>query len=200
MAQTDLKFSQYRNVIIEAKRRLSNPDAKFDENTDAAMSSVWLAGLSLHSESTVEQLDKNLAAEFWNEIQVLTACLEELGAEIIPLAEWQKGGDKATQMFTGLNRQATALQLWDWYAVPVRYAKGRIVLLRAPDDVQFGVPTIAVWDPQFFLGQFGAIQAQHQRDVAELTRKSHRWELIASVGLLILGAVVYGWISQVFGA
>jgi hypothetical protein len=192
MTQTNLNSTQYRNLIVEAKLRLPNSDVKFNEHADSAMSSIRLNGISLYRDGwDYDEFDKKVAAEFWNEIAVLTACLKERGPKIVVPEEWQLIDELSVETLIDRKRQSTALQLWDWYAIPVRHINRRIVLLRAPDDPQFGIPTIVIWGRQSLIDQFGALQAQY----AELNDKYRRWERIGSICLVILGVLIFGWIT-----
>jgi hypothetical protein len=106
----------YRRVVVEAMRRLSDSENRFNEDAASSMRQTCLKDFPEPTFSEIaasdyglpgDASDKEMAAEFWKEIQVLEQCLEELGCEI-GLPEWQQhvSSKAAERMHKVLNRRA----------------------------------------------------------------------------------------------
>ena len=55
-------------------------------------------------------------------------------------------------MFKDFNLRAYALQMWEWYAIPLRYQDEKVFAIWGPQDVM-GTPIIHSYDTSFFLLQ-----------------------------------------------
>lgn len=183
-------IAEYRIVVLEAKRRLSDADLRFDEDTVVEMRTACLGALdqpafpelTLSDYGISESDDEEVATAFWEEIKALEDSIDECGLKV-RLADWQRTRTKAAvKMFKSLNRRSCAMQLWDSYAIPLRFREGRVVAIRAPRDVT-GAPIIRSYAPRFFVAQMALASARQQ----EATLRAERRLKIASTLALALG-------------
>jgi hypothetical protein len=188
----------YRAVICEAKRRLSNSDFRLTdrvatvsmENCLLYLPAVELSQTTRSDRGVLASNDAATASLFWEEVSAIEAAIEVCGLKVKhPTSADNRAG---AAMFTGLNRRAYAMQLWSWYAIPVRFHNGTIVTINAPRDV-LGTPIICTYDPAEFLASWAhGLNGHLEQTVTqqELETRRTATRTLGLVAVLSAGAIL----------
>ena len=115
----------------------------------------------------------------------------------IHLADWQRKGaarsEESERMFKDFNLRAYALQMWEWYAIPLRYQDEKVFAIWVPQDVM-GTPIIHSYDTSFFLLQYVQNRIQEAEQKEKVERKLEIWSSIAILLIIAFVLLLYSWI------
>jgi hypothetical protein len=203
MPRKDRKIVVYRHIIVETKRRLPDPDLRFNENAAIPMRLVCLQRLPSPTLDEAIRSDygvssgasvKAVTEDFWKEIQTIEQCIKDSDLKV-HLAIWQKGADPQAvdRIFEGLNLRAYALQMWDWFAIPLRYRDHKVFAIWAPRDA-LGTPIIQAYDTGSFLKQSVWNQVQEAENRKILERNLRIWMTIGTLLIIFIGLMTCRWV------
>lgn len=125
-------------------------------------------GTVASSEHGISSGYEEMERDYFDEILLIEKVIEE---EKLPikLADWQKGkGGK--EMMTSLNRRSIAIQLWEWYAIPLRCKGGEIYVIRSSPDV-LGKPMIVCYNTEDVLALVGDKLSRLEVGNSKLSKK-----------------------------
>jgi len=133
--------------------------------------------------------------EFQSEVAAIRESLKSLGHDT-RLANWQKGSSsKVAPLWTGLNRSADALALWDHFGMPVRRRGNLVFRIWAPREVMGGAPIIKALPLDLYIPAVTQKTAVDAAEIARLQTGLSRWRGVsAAVGmalLILIAAVLF---------
>lgn len=196
----DLKY-----IIEEAAKVLPNGEQRFDiynfkyNHQDLCHRYFNQPEIDerIASDYGIPTAEKDIENDFYEEISTLEKLLEKHNVEI-NLADWQKTTiDSGIKLFKGMNRRAYAIQLWENYAIPIRYRNDYIYIIYAPQDVM-GTPIIHSRSVKFFISDL-ITGFEKQSEVTEKTQKLlSRFMWVAGISLLLLIPLLWNLVERLF--
>lgn len=187
----------YAQVIAAVRAKLSCGAERIADAPAALRWSWWPTEPDiqdqLRSDYGVATDYSELENEFQSEVVAIRESLESLG-HVPRLADWQGSSSvDGTSLWTGLNRSAVALSLWDRFGMPVRRRGDLVFRLWAPRQIMGGAPIIKAVPIDLYILTVAQKTAIDAVEISRLQAALRRWRsLSAAVGavLLILVAAV----------
>ncbi len=135
------------------------------------------------SDYGVPSNNKEIEADYFEEVRLLKQLIKEADIQI-NLSNWQISGNKSGEdMWKELNIQAYSIQLWDWYAIPLRYKNNAIYIIWPPQDVYQGTPIIHSYPIDFFLKILSGVLEKQTEDHIKTLKMLNLWK---NFGMIVL--------------
>jgi hypothetical protein len=178
-------------VIATAKRHLIDGDLRLYEFADNPMRGCipapfdtrpHIGEITASDYGALAKGDEPVIEQFREEVRAIEDALEIHGIQI-PAVEWLGPSEGAAHLGRRMNRRAWAIQLWNWYAVPLRFLDGTVVALWAPDDLE-GAPIVRRYAPGSMLAEWSIHLNRREGG------RARRHPLLGYVGPLLFCAVL----------
>lgn len=200
---TQLHCKDFKPLIEKAINELKDGENRFCISDfpirDICLENFPVPDMSenISSDYCISSDNKDIEADYFEEIKLLEKLM--IDAEIpVNLADWQKGFkiESTEKMLKGFNRRAYAIQLWNWYAIPLRYKNDAICVVWSPSDI-LGTPIIHSYCVNYFLAIL-INQAENQAEGRIKTLKQLSfWKSFGIIAIIILIGLLSGLVNSI---